>query len=197
MTTAVTIVKKRKGVIPYHRGLAHYYPDLPDYITFNEAHAMFEAATGNIRNYLLLACMWYAGLRVSEALSLTLDHIRGNDFHIIGKGRKERYIPVKPILINDLVQYALAFHIGYHDKLFPISRCQAHRIINKYAQKAGLNRKVHCHLLRHGYGVNFLKQMPNLVYLQELLGHRSIETTRIYTRAALPDVREALEKVEM
>jgi len=199
MTTSTAIVKRGNKNSParYRRGLSHYYPTLPDYITYDEAHELFNAATGNVRDYLLLAVMWYAGLRVSEALSLTPNHIRGSDFKVLGKGGKERYIPVKPILINDLLQYALAFNIGYNDQFFTISRCQAHRIINKYAAKAGIYRRLHCHLLRHGYAVNFLKQVPNLVYLQELLGHSSIETTRIYTRAALPDIRQAIEQVEM
>lgn len=195
-TKALTVIKKAKPLI-YRRGISQYYPDLPDYISFQEAHALFDAATGNIRDYLLMAVMWYAGLRVSEALSLTMDNLRGNDIRVKGKGGKWRVIPIKSSLVNDILQYGLAYHIGYHDRLFPITRCQAHRIINKYAEKAGFNRKVHCHLLRHGFAVNFLKQMPNLVYLQELLGHSSIETTRIYTRAALPDVRQALERVEM
>jgi len=196
MTTTAIAVKTAKPAV-YRRGLTHYFPELPDYISFDEAHALLDATTGHIRDYLLLALMWYAGLRVSEALSITLDSLRGNDLKIKGKGGKERIVPLKFGLVNDILQYGLAFKVGYYDKLFPITRCQAHRIINKYAQKAGLQRKVHCHLLRHGFAINFLKQMPNLVYLQELLGHSSIETTRIYTRAALPDVRQALEKVEM
>jgi len=196
MTTALTVPKRGKP-IPYHRGLSHYYPALPDYISLDEAHAILEATQGHIRDYLLFSCMWYGGLRVSEALSLTPNNIRGQDLRVIGKGGKERYIPIKSSLINDLLQYALAYQIAYYHRFFSISRSQAHRLLNHYTQKAGIERKVHCHLLRHGYAVNFLKQVPNLVYLQELLGHSSIETTRIYTRAALPDVRQALESVEM
>ena len=196
MTTALTVRKANKPAF-YRRGLSHYYPSLPDYISYQEAHAILEATQGNIRDYLLIACMWYAGLRISEALSLTPNSIRGQDFRILGKGGKERFVPVKQSLVNDLLQYALAYKKAYNDRFFSITRSQAHRILNSYAQKAGLQRKVHCHLLRHGYAVNLLKQCPNLVYLQELLGHSSIETTRIYTRAAMPDIRQALENVEM
>lgn len=198
-TKAITVRNISPVAFPrqYKQGLSHYYPELPDFITLDEAHALFDATADHIRDYLLLALMWYGGLRVSEALSFSLDSLRQNDLRVKGKGDKWRIIPLKASLVNDLLQYGLAFNVGYHDRLFPIGRCQAHRLINKYAQKAGLQRKVHCHLLRHGFAVNFLKQMPNLVYLQELLGHSSIETTRIYVRAALPDVRLALEKVEM
>ena len=196
METTLVPVKKAK-IIPYRRGLAHYYPELPDYISLPEAHAILDATTGNIRNYCLFALMWYGGLRVSEALALTVDNIRENDLRVLGKGNKPRIVPIRPQLVNDLLQYAIAFRIPYAQRLFPITRFQAHRLINKYARAAGIHRKVHCHLLRHGYAVNFLKQVPNLVYLQELLGHSSIETTRIYTRAAIPDVRAALENVEM
>ena len=199
MTTKAIAVRTGKPVAGqvYHRGLTHYYPELPDYITFDEAHALFDACRGHVRDYLLLAVMWYAGLRVTEALSVSLDCLRGNDLRVRGKGGKWRIVPLKAPLVTDLLRYGVAYKLDYHAKLFTITRSQAHRIINKYAVLAGINRPVHCHLLRHGYAVNFLKQMPNLVYLQELLGHSSIETTRIYTRAALPDVRQALEKVEM
>jgi len=194
MTTELTITKKP---VPYRRGLSRYYPELPDYISYPEAHAILDATTGNIRDYLLFAVMWYAGLRVSEALSLTPDSIRGYDLRVLGKGNKWREIPVKPQLVNDLLQYAVSFHVDYRSRFFTITRFQAHKLLNKYARKAGIQRKIHCHLLRHGYATNFLKQANNIVYLQELLGHSSIESTRIYIRAALPDVRQALENVEM
>lgn len=196
MTTAIVPLNKKPS--RYSRGeLSRAYPELPDYITPGEAHAILEAASAKIRDYLLFALLWNTGARITEALSLSLEHIRDCDLRIRGKGDKIRYIPVKPQLINDLLHYALERQLPYNGLFFPISRSQAHRLLQKYALAAGIKKKVHCHLFRHGFAVNFLKQMPNLVYLQELLGHSSIETTRIYVRAALPDVREALKQVEM
>jgi len=194
MSTEIIIAGKKPAV--YRRGLAHYYPALPDFITLPEAHAIFEAASRtSTRDYLLFSLLWHTGLRVSEALSLTLDSIRGTDIKVVGKGGKERYIPVEPSLINDLLRYAMETGITYHKRILAITRSHAHRLLNQYAVRAGIDRPLHCHLFRHGFAVNFLKQVPNLVYLQELLGHSSIETTRIYTRAALPDVRHALSQV--
>ena len=198
MTTALVATKPGQLKKAFHsRGLSHYYPELPDYITYTEAHAILDATVGNIRDYLLFGIMWYAGLRISEALSLTLNDIRDNAIRVRGKGDRVRIIPIKPEVLNNLYPYAIEKKIQYQDKLFAISRSQAHRLLNKYARRAGISRPIHCHLLRHGFAVNFLRQVHNIVYLQELLGHSSIETTRIYTRAALPDVRAALEQVEM
>lgn len=189
---------KPKPPARYPRGeLARAYPELPDFITPDEAHSIMDAAAIKIRDYLLFATLWHTGLRISEALSLSLDSIRGCDIRVQGKGGKIRYVPVKPQLINDLLRYSLEIELPHGAPFFSISRSQAHRLLTKYALEAGIERPLHCHLFRHGFAVNFLRQMPNLVYLQELLGHSSIETTRIYVRAALPDVREAIKQVEM
>jgi integrase len=196
MTQAIVQVKTFKPA-RFRRGdLSRAYPELPDYLTLDEAHAIIDAAQAKQRDCLLFSLLWQTGLRISEALSLTSDNIRAIDIRVKGKGGKVRVIPIKPQLINQLLRYALDKHIPYGEPFFNITRSQAHRLANKYAVAAGITRKVHCHLFRHGFAVNFLRQTGNIVYLQELLGHSSIETTRIYVRAALPDVREALEKVE-
>lgn len=197
MTTAL-VPTKRTPAPRYRRGdLSRAYPELPDYLTPTEAHAILEAAAVKIRDYLLFAVLWYTGARISEALTLTSDSIRDCDLRIHGKGGKMRYIPVRPQLINNLLKYALEIQLPYGQPFFAITRSQAHRLLNKYAAQAGINRKVHCHLFRHGFATNFLKQTGNIIYVQQLLGHSSIESSRIYVRAALPDVREAIAKVEM
>ena len=195
MTTALVPVKKGK-FIPQRRGMEHYYPPLPDYIITDEAQRIIEAAKDKPRDYLFFELLWNSGLRVSEALSLTPSHFRDNALRVKGKGGKWRVIPLKGVFFTQMVIYCHDKFKAY-DLIFPFTRSQAHRLLSKYAKRAGIERKLHCHLFRHGFAVNFLKQVPNLVYLQELLGHSSIETTRIYTRAALPDVREAIEKMVM
>ncbi len=186
---------------PYQRlDLATAYPELPDYLTPGEAHAIIEATT-NRRDYLLFRVLWGTGQRISEALSLTLENIRDTDIRVKGKGGKVRMIPVKDDLISELLRYAVDLKLDYNQPVFHsnpavfLSRSWAHRLLKKYAGIAGIKRNVNLHLFRHGYAVNFLKQVPNLVYLQQLLGHSSILTTRIYIRSAMPDIREALKEV--
>jgi len=200
MTTRIIPVPPG-GVKRYHRfhprgDLTRAYPELPDYLTPDDAHAIIEAAAPRPRDRLLFNLLWNTGMRISEALSFTLNMVRDNDIRIIGKGGKVRVIPVKSQVVTELYAYAMKNHLDYYYPFFNITRSQAHRLLNKYAKAAGITRPVHCHLFRHGFAVNFLRQTGNIVYLQDLLGHNSIETTRIYVRAALPDVREALEKVE-
>jgi len=201
-TTGVTVISNSKPA-RFHRGdLTRAYPELPDYLTLDDAHAIIEAARvdqreqGSFRDALLFELLWRTGMRISEALSFTLNMVRENDIRIKGKGGKIRIIPLDPITITNLYAHAMYNKISVETPLFNISRSQAHRLLNKYAKAAGITRPVHCHLFRHGFAVNFLRQTGNIVYLQDLLGHSSIETTRIYVRAALPDVREAIAKVE-
>lgn len=203
MTQDIVIAGPVKPV-RFRRGdLTRVYPELPDYLTPPEVHAIIEATRGKPRDCLLFNLLWHTGCRITEILNLTLDMIRPSlsdspftDLRIKGKGDKVRIVPIPGFLVAELYQHALRTEIEATKPLFSISRSQAHRLLTKYAAAAGITRPVHCHLFRHGFAVNFLRQTGNIVYLQDLLGHSSIETTRIYVRAALPDVREALGKVE-
>ncbi len=172
--------------------LGRALPDLPDYLTPDEVHAMITAAPPD--DALLITLLWQSGARISEALGLRPESIRGNDLRVLGKGKKERLIPVPVDLINALLRRSVE-RTG-PGRLFPITRSAADKLVKRAAARAGITRPVHCHLFRHGYAVNVLRQTGNIAYVQKLLGHADIETTMIYARAAMPDVREALKGVQ-
>ena len=82
-------------------------------------------------------------------------------------------------------------HEGGH-----ITKQRADQIIKQAARRAGLERNVHAHLFRHGYAINFLNHGVRLDALQEQLGHRDINTTRIYLRLTSEDVKREVAKIQ-
>ncbi len=102
---------------------------------------------------------------------------------------------------------AILFHaqeqgLERHDFLFPsrkgghITKQRADQIIKTAAKRANLQRNVHAHLFRHGYAINFLNCGGRLDALQEQLGHRDINTTRIYLRLSDEDVKREVGKIQ-
>ena len=92
--------------------------------------------------------------------------------------------------------------MGRNDYLFPsrkgayITKQRVDQIIKQAAQDAKLERNVHAHLFRHGYAINFLNCSGRLDALQEQLGHRDINTTRIYLRLSGEDVKREVQKIQ-
>ena len=148
------------------------------------------------RDRLLFRLLWETGLRISEALAFTVGKIKEGNFFVKRKGGRVLPVVIPPALLNDLFGYAIRLELAYDQLLFPISRQQAWRLLQRYCRLAGLERHVWLHLFRHGFAVNVLKQIPNFVVLQDQLGHKSIETTRRYVRVIMPDVRVVLEKIQ-
>ncbi len=105
-------------------------------------------------------------------------------------------------LVAAILLYAQERGLGREDCLFPsrrgghITKQRADQIIKQAARRAGLDRNVHAHLFRHGYAINFLNCGGRLDALQEQLGHRDINTTRIYLRLTSEDVKREVDKIQ-
>ena len=119
------------------------------------------------------------------------------------KGNVERVIFVQDGLVTAILFYAQENLLERGDYLFPsrvgeshITKQRADQIIRKAARRANLQRNVHAHLFRHGYAINFLNGGGRLDALQEQLGHRDINTTRIYLRLTDDDVKREVSKVQ-
>jgi len=173
---------------------------LPYYLTPEEAHELIEA-TGNERDRLLLRLLWETGVRVSEAIRIKLEDVSRDGIRVLGKGNVERVVFVQDGLVTAILFYAQERALGRGDYLFPsrkgdhITKQRADQIIKEAARRANLQRNVHAHLFRHGYAINFLNWGGRLDALQEQLGHRDINTTRIYLRLSDEDVKRELGKV--
>lgn len=149
--------------------------------------------------------MYACGLRISEAQSLTVTSIDGKKgiLHIIGKGNKERVVPLpQPMLANlrDL------WTTHKHPQLIfpnlrgdlPVATCVLYRTFRDALQKAGLPSTVTPHTLRHSYATRLMENKVDIRVVQILLGHASINSTTIYTHLTEPtrqSLRTLLDQV--
>ncbi|MCH7534431.1 MAG: tyrosine-type recombinase/integrase [Bacteroidetes bacterium] len=174
---------------------------LPYYLTSEEAHQLIDASE-NERDRLFLRLLWETGVRVSEAIALRLGDVGRDGIRVLGKGSVERVVFVQDSLVSAILFHAQEQALERNDYLFSsrkgghITKQRADQIIKATARRASLERTVHAHLFRHGYAIHFLNCSGRLDALQEQLGHRDINTTRIYLRLSDEDVKREVSKIE-
>ena len=157
-----------------------------------------------LRDRAMLELLYASGLRVSELVALTLTRVdqMQNTVRVTGKGAKERLVPYGEEAADWLERYLaqgrpelLAGRAG--DALFPgrrekaITRQAFWQAIKRYALRAGIDREISPHTLRHAFATHLLDHGADLRVLQMLLGHRDLSTTQIYTHVA----RERLKQI--
>ena len=158
------------------------------YITVEEVKAMIQAVASKKRHQkrdaMFIKLLYMTGLRVSEAISITprkLVSVNGGwAVDIIGKRKKRGLVAIPEHLVNELRAYAYEKELKLDDKIFPVTRSQAFRIIQQAGEQAGINKKVYPHLLRHTAAVERLKRTGNPKALQYHLGHSSPVMTMRY-----------------
>lgn len=159
-----------------------------------------------LRDRALLELLYGAGLRVSEAVSLTeSDWIHSERMlRVRGKGNKTRLVPL-PLGSHQLLQvYQLTgrpqlvkaprAELLISDRGLALSRQRAFNLLEKYRKLAGIEQSISPHTLRHSYAVHLLKGGADLRSVQELLGHSSLVTTQIYTFLDLATLRTEYDK---
>jgi site-specific recombinase XerD len=166
------------------------------------------------RHLAILSLMYDTGARVQEAADLTVDCVRINHepytIRLLGKGRKARIVPLVKEQVAILREYMEENHLNNSNKaLSPLffnhrnEKLTREGIAYVFSTYAALARKespdliperLSCHSLRHSKAMHLLQAGVNLVYIRDILGHLSIQTTDIYARADSKAKREALEK---
>lgn len=173
---------------------------LPDILSPDEVISMLDIFSGedaaSVRNKAMLEVMYAAGLRVSELVNLSLDQLffEVGFIRVIGKGNKERLVPVgQPAMdavnnyIGDARLQCIKDKKYTKNKVFlnlrgkPISRMSVWNIVQEAATKSNVTKKVYPHILRHSFATHLLEGGADLRSVQEMLGHVSILTTEIYT----------------
>lgn len=147
-----------------------------------------------LRDRALLELLYAAGLRAGEAAAVLLDgvNLQVGYVRVVGKGQKERIVPLHQQAVDALEQYLaderprLAGPDSPPWLLLsksgrPLDRVMIYRIVTRYARKAGLSKKVYPHMLRHCFATHLLSGGADLRSVQEMLGHADISTTQIYT----------------
>jgi integrase/recombinase XerC len=155
------------------------------------------------RDAALLTLLYGAGLRISEALSLKRgDTPLGDTITILGKGRKERMVPVLPLLREAVEGYAkqIPFSGGPGAPLFlsrrgrAMSPREAQALMQRLRSRLGLSDRATPHALRHSFATHILAGGGDLRSVQELLGHASLSTTQTYTAIDTRQLMEVYEK---
>ena len=170
---------------------------LPNYLSIEEVDKLLSAPDINtfkgLRDKTMLEIMYSCGLRVSELISLKKKdiNIKNSFIRIIGKGNKERIIPIGEIALEYLNKYFEL--LSYNSKInnpknvfinkngLPLTRQYFFKIIKYYSIKANINKNISPHTLRHSFATHLLENGAPLIAVKNLLGHESINTTQIYT----------------
>jgi integrase/recombinase XerD len=159
------------------------------------------------RDSAMLELLYASGMRVSELVSLDVEHVNttDNEVRCIGKGRKERLIPIAPRAATKVEEYIkkarprlvrrdtekALFLNRRGDRL---TRQGFWQILKEYAKEAGLEAQVTPHTLRHSFATHMLNRGGDLRTVQELLGHANISTTQVYTHLTTEHVRRTYEQ---
>src|ERR1700744_1886221 len=155
------------------------------------------------RDAALVTLLYGAGLRISEALSLKRGDVPlGETLTILGKGRKERIVPVLPLLKEAIAEYAakIPFAGSPSAPLFmsrrgkPMSAREAQSLMQRIRGRLGLSERATPHAMRHSFATHLLQGGGDLRSVQELLGHASLSTTQTYTAIDMRQLMETYEK---
>jgi len=183
---------------------------LPDVLTVVEIDQLEEAIDlsklEGHRNKAIIETMYSCGLRVSELVNLKISNLYFNEgfVKVVGKGNKERLVPIGSKSIKELELYLGHYrtHIniqkGFEDFVFlngrgkGLSRVMIFLIIKKLAETIGLKKQISPHTFRHSFATHLIEGGADLRAVQEMLGHESILTTEIYTHIDREFLREAI-----
>lgn len=184
---------------------------LPDTLTQHEIDNLISAIDlshpQGERNRTIIETIYSCGLRVSEAISLKISDLFFEEgfIRVLGKGDKERYIPIHKNAQKYILNYIqhIRAHIkpgkNYEDTLFlnrrgnALTRQMVFLILKELALKINLHKKISPHTLRHSFATHLLENGADLRAIQQMLGHESITTTEIYVHVNTSFLREIVD----
>ncbi len=185
---------------------------IPRFLTVDEVFSLLAApvdgSDGGIRDCAIMELLYASGLRVSELVAVNLEHIdlQQGMVRVMGKGKKERIVP-----IGGKAKAALEKYLQTRDQFISsgktgltafflnkqggrISARSVERLLDKHVLKAGIQKKVTPHVLRHTFATHMLNAGADMRGIQELLGHTSLSTTQQYTHVQLDKLMEVYDK---
>jgi site-specific recombinase XerD len=182
---------------------------LPVVLSREEASHLIESAR-TLKHRTALSVAYGAGLRVSEVIALKVADIDSQRMLLRveqGKGHKDRYALLPPILLERLRSWwrhaRAAGQVLPGGYLFPgldpldsMSTRQLNRAVHEAAEAAHIDKRVTMHTLRHSFATHLLEQGENIRTIQVLLGHKKLETTALYTHVATETLRKVLSPLE-
>jgi len=171
---------------------------LPEVLSVEEINNIISSIDLSLpegrRNRAILETLYSCGLRVSELISLRFSDMYLDEgfVRVLGKGNKQRLVPISPVAIKEIQLYLIDRHLikikkGYEDILFlskrgtALSRIMIFHITKLQTEAAGIKKTVSPHTFRHSFATHLLEGGANLRAIQQMLGHEKITTTEIYT----------------
>jgi integrase/recombinase XerD len=176
---------------------------LPRVLSQSEVRQLLDSAS-DLKEQTILMTLYSTGLRLKELLNLEVKDIDSDKMQIRvrqGKGAKDRNVLLSPTLLDMLRRYFRCYRpISY---LFygpspqqPLSERYVQRMVRWLSAKAGLRAGVTTHTLRHSFATHLLEQGTQVPYIQQLLGHKSIRTTMLYTRVSPSALRKVISPLD-
>lgn len=202
---------KREGDITTN--IMHYFDTpklwqlIPEVMSIQEVERLLEQPDDSTflgaRDKAILEVLYSSGLRVSEVCSLGVYSIDDQFLKVMGKGRKERIVPIGSMALKSvdhyLTHYRTIFDSEQNQVLFlsqkgkPIDRVAVWRMIKTYAKQAGITKTISPHTLRHSFATHLLDNGADLRVIQEMLGHASISSTDRYTHISRSHLQQAFD----
>ena len=169
---------------------------LPNILSKAEVKNLLTVTT-NTKHKMMLSLIYSCGLRCGELIALKAEHIDSNRKLLIvkqGKGRKDRIVPLSEKIIEMLREYYRQYKpknylFNGQRKGEPYDARSLQEVLKQNVAKAGIQRQVSLHWLRHSYATHLLESGTDLRYIQELLGHGSSRTTEIYTHVSIRNLQ--------
>jgi integrase/recombinase XerD len=183
---------------------------LPDTLSVEEIelliHVIDLSKPGGTRNKAIIETMYSCGLRVTELTELRISNIYGDSefIRVIGKGNKERLIPIGSEALKYISIYLQTVRVHQtpkaqsNDIVFlnkyggKLSRIAIFQLIKELTSLAGISKNIHPHTLRHSFATHLVEGGADLRAVQEMLGHESIATTEIYTHLDREFLRDTI-----
>ena len=170
---------------------------LPNYLTIEEVDKLLDIRCIkplDYRNKAMLEVLYATGTRISELINLKFSQIDFDEcvIRVMGKGKKERIVPIADVALNNLKLYINEYrpfilktksseYTFINKDGNPISRVGFFKILKQLCLKAGIKKEVSPHTLRHSFATHLLNNGADLRVIQELLGHENLSTTEIYS----------------
>ncbi len=178
---------------------------LPKFLSEMDATRLVDAVIdrdeAGLRDHAILETLYSTGMRVSELVSLNLDRVDfiSNIVKVLGKGKKERLLPIGETALKAVKEYvdtrehkSDAVFLNHHGRR--LTDRSVRNILNKYILKASIQSKMSPHALRHSFATHLLNAGADLRSVQELLGHVNLSTTQIYTHMTTEKLKNIYNK---
>jgi len=168
---------------------------LPEVLTKDEVKKLIDS-TDNVKSRLIISLLYSSGLRVSELVNLKVSELNFDEntgWVRKGKGSKDRLFALSPSLCSDLKDYLKGRENQYvFSREKPLTTRNIQKIIKGTKERAGINKKVTPHTLRHSFATHLLEQGTDIRIIQQILGHSSLSTTQIYTHISNEQIKKVI-----